>query len=121
MASYGPTPTVNSVVHQLVELADLLDKATGEIAVLDEAAVKAQAAYEVTFARSFLGSDGAMDIRKQRAVLESSNTKFAAEVAAQKVRACRERIRTIRDQIEIARSLNSAIKAEFSASAIGQT
>jgi hypothetical protein len=44
-----------------------------------------------------------------------------AEIAEQQVRACRERIRTIRDQIEVGRSLNSAIKSEWSAGAVGQT
>ena len=116
----GDTPTTHQVVKRLSELSRLLDVATAEIAVLDEAAVKAQSVYEVDFARSFLTSEGAMDIRKQRAVLAAADTRFAAEAAAQKVRACKERIRTIRDQIEISRSLNSAIRSEFAASAVGQ-
>jgi phage shock protein A len=117
---YGPTPTVNSVVHRLVELAELLDKATSDIAILDERAVRAKCAHEVAFARAFLQAEGAMDVRKQIAVRDTTTERFAAESAEQLVRACRERIRTIRDQIEIGRSLNSAVKAEWTAGAIGQ-
>lgn len=115
------TPTTNQVVHQLVELSRLLHVATVEIAELDEAAVLAKAGFEVAFARAFLSSEGAMDIRKQQAVLDTADQKLGMELAEQKVRACRERIRTIRDQIEVGRSLNSAVKAEWAASAVGQT
>lgn len=98
----------------------MLDAATTEIAELDEAAVLAKAAYEVAFARAFIGADGSVDVRKQQSVLDTSDTKLTAELAEQKVRACRERIRTIRDQIEVGRSLNSAVRAEFTASGVGQ-
>jgi phage shock protein A len=115
------TPTTHQVIKRLADLSRMLDAATMEIATLDEAAVRAKAAYEVKFARSFLESVGAMDVRKQQAVLDSADQKFGAELAEQKVRACRERIRTLRDQIDIGRSLNSAVRAEFAASAVGQT
>lgn len=114
------TPTTHDVIHRLAELSKMLDLATTEVAELDEAAVLAKSGYEVAFARAFVTAQGSVDFRKQNAVLETADVKLAAELAEQKVRACRERIRTIRDQIEVGRSLNSAVKAEWSAGAVGQ-
>lgn len=99
----------------------MLDDATDEYARLDEEWVKAKAAHQVGYARAFLSAQGSVDARKQLAVLEVEDVCFAMEMAEQKVRAVRERIRTIRDQIEVGRSLNSAVKAEWSAGAVGQT
>lgn len=114
------TPTTHQVIKRLSELSRMLDSATAEMAELDETAVLAKSAYEVRYARSFLSSDGAMEVRKHQAVIEAADQKLGAEMAEQKVRACRERIRTLRDQIDIGRSLNSAVKAEWAASGAGQ-
>ena len=45
------TVTQTEIVTRLAELSRLLDKATVEIAELDEAAVRAKSTYETTFAR----------------------------------------------------------------------
>lgn len=114
-------PTVNDVVLRLAELSRMLDAATAEIARLDESGVRAKGRYQVAFATSFLGQEsGSVDHRKQTATLACQSQWLDAEIAEQQVRACRERIRTIRDQIEVGRSLNSAVKAEWAASAVGQ-
>ncbi len=115
------TPTTHQVIKQLLKLSRMLDAATMEIGELDEAAVLAKSAYEVRYARSFLSGDGAMEVRKQQAVLDAADQKLGAEMAQQKVRACRERIGTLRDQIDIGRSLNSAVKSEWAAGAVGQS
>lgn len=115
------TPTVNDVVRRLAELSRMLDAATDEIARLDENAVRAKGRYQVAFARKFLSETGSVDTRKQSAVVACEQVWLDAEIAEQQVRACRERIRTIRDQIEVGRSLNSAIKAEWAAGAVGQS
>jgi phage shock protein A len=115
------TPTVNDVVKRLAELSRMLDAATEEIARLDESAVRAKGRYQVDFARTFLSSEGSVDARKQASVLACKDAWLDAEIAEQQVRACRERIRTIRDQIDVGRSLNSAVRAEWAAGAVGQT
>ncbi len=116
------TPTVNDVVRRLAELSRMLDAATEEIARLDEAAVRAKGRYQVEFARVFLRQgSGSVDHRKQTAVLACRDEWLDAEIAEQQVRACRERVRTIRDQSEVGRSRNSAIKAEWAAGAVGQS
>lgn len=115
------TPTTHDVILRLAELSRMLDAATVEIASLDEQAVRAKGRYQVSYARKFLSESGSVDARKQASVLACEKDWLDAEIAEQQVRACRERIRTIRDQIEVGRSLNSAIKAEWAASAAGQS
>jgi hypothetical protein len=69
----------------------------------------------VAFARAFLTSDGAMDARKQQAVLATAGEKLDAEIASQQLRACQERLRVIRTRIDVGRSLGAAQRAEFTA------
>jgi hypothetical protein len=109
-------PSPNAIIRRLVELSLLLDKATTEVDQLDDAAVQAKGANRVAYARAFLNATGPMDVRKETAVVETEEQWFAYEVAEQKVRACKERIRTLREQIEIARSLSAALRSEWAAS-----
>jgi hypothetical protein len=114
------TPTTNDVVLQLAQLGRDLDAKQREIRNLDEAAVRARARYEVTLSRNFLKAEGAMDVRKHTAIVESADLKLDAEIADQVLRAARESIRVLRDRLDIGRSLNSAIKSEWSAQGAGQ-
>lgn len=113
-------PTQQDVVLQLSEIARQLEVKTHEIARLDEEAVRAKSRFEVGFARCFLTTPGSMDIRKQTAVLETADAKLDAEIAEAKVRAARESIRTMRDRLDVGRSLNAAVRAEFTVGAVGQ-
>jgi iron only hydrogenase large subunit-like protein len=113
-------PTQQDVVLQLSEIARQLEQKTHEIARLDEDAVRAQSRFEVGFARSFLTTDGSMDVRKQTAVLATADAKLDAEIGQAKVRAAREAIRTMRDRLDVGRSLNAAVRAEFQTGAVGQ-
>lgn len=113
-------PTQQEVVLRLSELSRRLDAKTIEIAKLDEEWVRAKAAYKVAFARIFLTTTGSMDVRKQTATQETADLDFAAELAEAKVRAAREAIRTLRDQLDVGRSLGAAARAEFQATGWGQ-
>jgi predicted HAD superfamily Cof-like phosphohydrolase len=113
-------PNQAQSLERLAELSRMLDAATQEIAVLDEEAVRAKAAYEVAYAREFLEAVGSMDLRRQIATFETQDENLMAELAQAKVRACKERIRTLGVQIEVGRSLASAHKTQFSAEAVGQ-
>lgn len=113
-------PSQADVVLELSRIARDLDAKTAEIARLDEEAVRSRSRFEVQFARSFLSTDGSVDFRKQSAVLATSDAKLDAEIAEAKVRAARESIRTMRDRLEVGRSLNAAVRAEFAAGAVGQ-
>lgn len=104
-----------ALVKRFIELSHLLDKATTECDQLDEAAVTAKGAHRVAYARSFLKAQGPMDMRTQIAISETADEWFAFELADQQLRACKERVRTLRDQLDIARSLSAAMRAEWQA------
>jgi hypothetical protein len=113
-------PNHAQALERLAELSRLLDKATDEYAILDEEAVHAKQTHEIAYARTFLTSIGSMDIRKQNAILETEEENLNAEIAAAKLRALKERIRTLGTQIEVGRSLASAHKTQFTAEPTGQ-
>lgn len=113
-------PSTNDVILQLAQLGRDLDAKQREIRNLDEAAVRARARYEVTLSRNFLKAEGAMDVRKHTAIVESADLKLDAEIADQVLRAARESIRVLRDRLDIGRSLNSAIKSEWAAQGAAQ-
>lgn len=114
------TPTTNDVVKQLAQLGRDLDAKQEEIRLLDDAAVRARSRYEVTFARKFLAAEGNMDIRKYTATVETAELKLDAEIADQVLRAARESIKVLRDRLDIGRSLNSAIRSEWTAQGAAQ-
>jgi limonene-1,2-epoxide hydrolase len=114
------TPTTNDVILMLAQLGRQLDAKQEEIARLDESAVRAKARHEVAFARAFIAATGAEGLRKQSAVLETEAAKLDAEIAAQVLRAARESIQVLRDRLDIGRSLNSAIKSEWTAQGAAQ-
>lgn len=116
-----PLPTLTDVAMRLAELSRDLDRATGDADALDRKAVVLRHAYETAYSRAFLDADGAMDIRKHKAVLETEHLKLEAEIADQVLRACRTRISTIKMEIETGRSLSAAIRAEVSLAGSGIT
>lgn len=109
------------ISERLMMLSRALDEQTDSLQVLDQQAVETRHAYEMAFARVFLNSDGAMDIRKQKSVLSTGTEKLDAEIAEAKLRACRARIATIKMQIETGRSLGAALKAEMAFAGSGFT
>lgn len=113
-------PNQIEIVKRLSELSRLLDHATEEIALADEAAVKAKQAFEVAYARAFINSEGSVDMRKHRATITTQAERLEYELAFQKHRAVKERINTIRSQLSIGQTLSAAIRSQFQAEAVGQ-
>ena len=113
-------PNHAQALERLAELSRLLDKATEEIALVDEEAVKAKQTYEIAYARAFLNAIGSMDLRKQIATIETETENLTAELTAARLRAIKERIRTLGTQIEVGRSLASAHKNQYLAEPTGQ-
>lgn len=113
-------PTQQQVVIRLSELSRLLDSATSEAAELDEGYVIAKQRFEVAYARAYLAAEGPVDSRKAQAVVACSDLSLAVELAGAKYRAVKERIRTLAVQIEVGRSLGSAVRSQFAAEPVGQ-
>jgi phage shock protein A len=103
----------------MVDLGFMLDQATTDIDRLDEEAVKAKAAHRVAYARAFIEAQGPVDVRKNLATVKCETLAFEWDIAEQKVRACKQRLRTLESQIDIARSLGATIRSEWAASGMG--
>ena len=108
------------VLDRLSECSRLLDKAQQDLAELDEAAVRAKQAFEVAWARAYLKAEGSIEARKAEAVLVTAGECLEAELCAAKVRACRERIRTLGAQLDVGRTLSAAIRSQWQAEPVGQ-
>lgn len=86
-------------------LADGLDK-------LETDAVEARENYIVAYADAFLHTTGPMDVRKQAALLETSDARLAAEVGEAKVQAARGQISALKVRIDVGRSASALVRAE---------
>lgn len=113
-------PNQIEVVKRLAELSKMLDDATDKMAEADEKAVHAKAKYEIAYAKTFLESNGSMDVRRQEAILACANERLDMEISESLVRAIKERINTLRSQISIGQSVSAAIRQQFSAEGAGQ-
>jgi hypothetical protein len=105
--------TPQQVIETLSKIARDIDEVTDDIARLDEEAVRARASYKTAFARAFLGADGAMDVRRYTAELQTADLFLFHELADQKHRAAVSQIRALRDRLEVGRSLGPLIRLEW--------
>lgn len=114
--------STTDIVLELSRIGRELDALSHDIDRLDREAVAAWSAHRVEYARTFIGSQGAgpQEDRKQAAILAVEEYRVAAESADQVLRAARERIRVLRDRLEIGRSISAARRSEFAAEPVGQ-
>lgn len=111
----------NDIVVELSKIGRELDDLSHEIARLDRACVLARSEYRKAYARRWLALEGSVELRKQQATLDAEAVLLEAEIADQLHRAARERIRVLRDRLEIGRSIGAARRSEFAAESVGQT
>lgn len=109
----GDLPTPSQVALTLMTVSRELDDLTRELKTLDEDYVEKKIAFESAYARAFLTGEGSVDARKQGAVLATSDQKFAMELAESRVRSTRAALATLRDRIEVGRSLGAAVRSEL--------
>jgi hypothetical protein len=105
--------TPQQVIDTLSKISKDIDETTNEIAELDEQAVRARASHKTNYARAFLTAEGAMDIRKYTADLETGDSYLHLELAEQKLRAAVGQIKALRDRLEVGRSLGPLIRLEW--------
>lgn len=115
--------STTDIVLELSRIGRELDQLSREIERRDADAVQAWHVHRREYARVFLASQGTgtQEDRKQAAIQAVEEHRLSAESADQILRAARDRIRVLRDRLEIGRSLNAARRSEFAAEAVGQT
>lgn len=105
--------TPAAVIQTLSDIARQIDAKADEIAELDREATVTRQEYKKAYARAFLTADGAMDIRRYKAEEATADLSLQAELAEQVLRAGRDRLRVLRDRLEVGRSVGSIVKLEW--------
>jgi hypothetical protein len=105
--------TPASVIALLRKIGGELDDMPDTIEQLDAAEVRAQHAAKQAFRKAFLESSGAMDLRRVIADDAAADLQLQADIAGVKLRAAKTQLGVLKDQLEIGRSLNSVLKAEW--------
>lgn len=102
----------SQVVLKLMELSRQLQKLSEELDGVERDAVEAKEVYTVEYARKFLENTGAVEVRKQQTLLDTSDVRLQADIAEQMVRAHKRKIDTLRTRIDIGRSTAALVRAE---------
>lgn len=106
-------PSPNDIARWLGELTRQLDAKVREYANLSDEAAAARRDAEVAFARAFLQAEGAMDARRQVAMLQAADKRFGADIAERKVASCKEAIRALHLKIDVGRTASANVRAEL--------
>lgn len=105
--------TPQQVIDTLSTIGKDIDEQTEEIAVLDEAAVRARVALKVKHAEIFLRTEGSMDLRRYTAEYGTRHELLASELAEQQHRAAVNQIKALRDRLEVGRSISALVRMEW--------
>ena len=111
MPEHDVTPT--SVASNLAHLARELAALTDGLGELEHKAVAAREDFVMANAKAFLKADGAVDVRKQTAIVETHDERLAAETADALVRQRRAQIAAIKVRIDVGRSVGAVVRAEI--------
>lgn len=105
--------TPASIVKTLTDIHRRLDQKAEEVEKLDAEHVALRAEHRREFARAFLTAQGSNDVRRYTAEANTAELFARMEGAEQVLRAGKESLRVLRDQMDIARSLSSIMKMEW--------
>lgn len=112
MPDEDPPLTANGINRQLAKLTRQHDELLSEVDEIEKTAVHAREELTRCYAKAFLQATGAMDVRKQEALLETSDQRVAAELAEQQVKGLKRRIESVKLRVDVGRSLGASLRAE---------
>jgi len=112
--------TLEETLILLAEVSRLLDETTEDIAEMDNIAVKAKISYLRVYNTALLRSEGTADVKKAKSELESLDEMQHKDLCESNVRVTKERLRTLRDQMEILRTTAAGQRVQFQAEPTGQ-
>jgi hypothetical protein len=120
-------PTANELAQRLISLSRMLDAGADELSQADEQFVRAKARYESSRVKAVLivaaehrGDKSTLAAEREALVDKTTETEaLDLNLAEQKVRSCRERMRVLYSQVEIARSLNAGLRTDAHLAGVG--
>lgn len=110
--SEDPPLTSAGIARQLIHLSRQLDELVAEVEKVELESVNTREDYTCAHSQAFVAAEGAMELRKHTAVLETHEQRLAAELAETHVKGLKRRIETVKLRIELGRSLGAAVRAE---------
>lgn len=111
--------TPNRIAQNLIDPSRALDETVAEFRGLGETAAAAKRDAELAYASAYLTSEGPVEERKQRAIEQTSDARFNADVADRRVAGCREAIRALHARIEVGRTLSATTRDEMKLAGAG--
>lgn len=106
--------TPSFIAERLIQFGSDLHATVGQLESADRDLREKRAAHSEAYARAFIRAEGAMDARKQIAILETARAALEAEIADAVVQHLRRRLDAIKVQIDIGRTLSATVRAEVS-------
>lgn len=104
--------TPNQVAKHLADLAKDLDKAVDKLDHAEVDAVNKREDYSMAYAKAYLSAEGSIEARKHIATRDTHESRIAAELAEQHVKALRRQIDSVKIRIDVGRSLGAALRSE---------
>lgn len=108
--------TPRTLLDNLGSLSRRLDDAQADLAKAEDEAARSKHAADLTDAKAFLAAEGAVEVRKRKAFVETETHHLTAAVAEAGVKAARSALAVLRTKIDVGRTLVSAAKSEQQAS-----
>lgn len=109
----------SQITATLGQLSLDLWKCVEQLEQADLDATTKRGAFDLAYSKAFLAAEGAMDIRKHKAVVETMYLREAADLADAVVRSLVRRMKALERRVEVGRSTSSWHKAELSLTAAG--
>lgn len=90
-----------------------IDEVTDRLVKLRDQRPSLERSYRMAYAHTYLSTEGAVEARKQKALIAADEARFALDVCDQQIETCKDQLRALRDRSEIARAINSNLKEEL--------
>lgn len=103
----------DAIERRMAELEYALEEAVTEYERLGQEAARAARDEEMAYAREFLGAEGAMDRRRQIALLNTVDARFERRVADHKVAVQKQVLYKLHDIVDMTRSRGANVRKEI--------
>jgi exonuclease VII large subunit len=110
----------NQVMLNLLALSRSMQQLSDELDELEKNAVEEKENYTLAYAKAFLSNSGAVEVRKQQTLLDTSEQRLASELAETLVKAHKRKIDTLRVRIDVGRSAAALVRAESELLRVGR-
>jgi hypothetical protein len=105
--------TPNTVVSGLLKLSQELADLSRDLDQLEADAVNSREDYTLAMSKAFLSAEGAMDLRKHQAIVDTHAERLTAETAEALVRGRKRQLDSLKVRIDVGRSAAAALRAEI--------